>query len=52
MDREIGDRQSTAKDYEKFNRRIYNQVDILKKILPVPISVGVKPVLVLNSNCT
>ena len=29
MDREIGDRQYTAKDYEKFNRRIYNQVDIL-----------------------
>ncbi len=31
MGREIGDREYTAKDYEKFNRRIHDQVDNFKK---------------------
>ena len=28
MGREIGDREYSAKDYEQFNRRIHDQVDI------------------------
>jgi len=36
MGREIGDREYTAKDYEKFNRRIHDQVDILKKVIARP----------------
>ena len=28
MGHEIGDRENTAKDYEQFNRRIHDQVDI------------------------
>ena len=33
---EIGDRQYTAKDFEKFNRRIHDQVDNLKKVIARP----------------
>ena len=36
MGREIGDREYTAKDYEQFNRRIHDQVDILKKVIARP----------------
>ena len=36
MGREIKDREYTAKDYEKFNRRIHDQVDILKKVIARP----------------
>ena len=31
MGRDIGDKEYSAKDYEQFNRRIHDQVDILKK---------------------
>ena len=33
---EIRDREYTAKDYEEFNRRIYDQVDILKEVIARP----------------
>ena len=33
MGREIGDTEYTAKDYEKFNRCIHDQVDIIKKVI-------------------
>ena len=36
MGREIRDREYTAKDYEKFNRRIHDQVDILKEVIARP----------------
>ena len=36
MGREIGDREYTSKDYEEFNRRIHDQVDILKKVIARP----------------
>ena len=36
MGREIRDREYTAKDYEEFNRRIHEQVDILKEVIARP----------------
>ena len=36
MGREIGDREYSAKDYEQFNRRIHDQVDIFKKVISKP----------------
>ena len=36
MGREIRDREYTAKDYEEFNRRIHDQVDILKEVIARP----------------
>jgi len=36
MGHEIRDREYTAKDYEEFNRRIYDQVDILKEVIARP----------------
>ena len=36
MGHEIGDREYSAKDYEQFNRRIHDQVYILKKVISKP----------------
>ena len=36
MGRDIGDKEYSAKDYEQFNRRIHDQVDILKKVIARP----------------
>ena len=36
MGREVGDREYSEKDYEQFNRRIHNQVDLLKKVIARP----------------
>ena len=36
MDREVGYRVYTTQDYEQFNHRIHDQVDILKKIIHLP----------------
>ena len=36
MGRDIGDKEYSAKDYEQFNRRIHDQVDILKKVIAQP----------------
>ncbi|MCW8879957.1 MAG: hypothetical protein OQJ89_08940 [Kangiellaceae bacterium] len=36
MGRDITDREYSAADYEKFNRRIHDQVDILKRVITRP----------------
>ena len=36
MCREVGYREYAAQDYEQFNHRIHDQVDILKKIIDLP----------------
>ena len=36
MGRNISDKEYSAKDYEEFNNRIHDQVDILKKIISKP----------------
>ena len=36
MGREVGYREYAAQDYEQFNHRIHDQVDILKKIIDLP----------------
>lgn len=36
MGREIADKEYSADDYERFNRRIHDQVDILKKVIERP----------------
>ncbi|MCF6193219.1 MAG: hypothetical protein L3J46_02665, partial [Kangiellaceae bacterium] len=36
MGKDITDREYTAEDYDRFNRRIHDQVDILKTILKKP----------------
>ena len=36
MGHEIRDREYTAKVYEEFNSRIYDQVDILKEVIARP----------------
>ncbi len=36
MGRNIADKEYSAKDYEEFNHRIHDQVDILKKVISKP----------------
>ena len=51
MGPKIRDREYTAKDYEEFNRRIHDQVDILKEVIARPEFGRGDNWMVLNSNC-
>ena len=36
MGRDINERDYSARDYEEFNRRIHDQVDLLKEVIQRP----------------
>ena len=52
MGRKVNEMEYSAKDYERFNRRIHDQVDVLKEVFPDQILAWMRYALALNSNYT